>query len=102
MLVIFCIEQDNVAQFIGISIFGSNGETVYKVVDGIVSKGVEFEFNGVIIDNWQLIFGVMCYIVEDNEGNVVNFNLLCIMVKMFISYWLFVMLELIVGGGVNW
>lgn len=71
-------------------------------MDGIVSKGVEFEFNGVIIDNWQLIFGVMCYIVEDNEGNVVNFNLLCIMVKMFISYWLFVMLELMVGGGVNW
>lgn len=102
MLVIFCIEQDNVVQFIGIFIFGSNGEIVYKVVDGIVSKGVEFEFNGVIIDNWQLIFGVMCYIVEDNEGNVVNFNLLCIMVKMFISYWLFVMLELIVGGGVNW
>lgn len=102
ILFVFCIEQDNVVQVIIIFISGSNGEFVWKFIDGMVSKGVEFEVNGVIIDNWQMIFGVIWYVVEDNEGNVVNFNFLCISVKLFICYCLLVILELMVGGGVNW
>ena len=74
-LAIFRIEQDNVAQSTGTPIPGSNGETAYKAVDGTVSKGVEFELNGAITDNWQLTFGATRYIAEDNEGNAVNPNL---------------------------
>ncbi len=71
-LAIFRIEQDNVAQSTGTPIPGSNGETAYKAVDGTVSKGVEFELNGAITDNWRLTFGATRYIAEDNEGNAVN------------------------------
>ena len=85
-LAIFRIEQDNVAQSTGTPIPGSNGETAYKAVDGTVSKGVEFELNGAITDNWQLTFGATRYIAEDNEGNAVNPNLP----------------RTTVGGGVNW
>ena len=77
-------------------------ETAYKAVDGTVSKGVEFELNGAITDNWQLTFGATRYIAEDNEGNAVNPNLPRTTVKMFTSYRLPVMPELTVGGGVNW
>ena len=35
---------------------------------GQSSKGVEFELNGAITDNWQLTFGATRYIAEDNEG----------------------------------
>lgn len=101
-LAIFRIEQDNVAQSTGTPIPGSNGETAYKAVDGTVSKGVEFELNGAITDNWQLTFGATRYIAEDNEGNAVNPNLPRTTVKMFTSYRLPVMPELTVGGGVNW
>ncbi len=101
-LAIFRIEQDNVAQSTGTPIPGSNGETAYKAVDGTVSKGVEFELNGAITDNWQLTFGATRYIAEDNEGNAVNPNLPRTTVKMFTSYRLPVMAELTVGGGVNW
>ena len=65
-------------------------------------KGVEFELNGAITDNWQLTFGATRYIAEDNEGNAVNPNLPRTTVKMFTSYRLPVMPELTVGGGVNW
>lgn len=101
-LAIFRIEQDNVAQSTGTPIPGSNGETAYKAVDGTVSKGVEFELNGAITDNWQLTFGATRYIAEDNEGNAVNPNLPRTTIKMFTSYRLPVMPELTVGGGVNW
>ncbi|HHQ8603779.1 TPA: ferric-rhodotorulic acid/ferric-coprogen receptor FhuE [Escherichia coli] len=101
-LAIFRIEQDNVAQSTGTPIPGSNGETAYKAVDGTVSKGVEFELNGAITDNWQLTFGATRYIAEDNEGNAVNPNLPRSTIKMFTSYRLPVMPELTVGGGVNW
>lgn len=63
-LAIFRIEQDNFAQSTGTPIPGSNGETAYKAVDGTVSKGVEFELNGAITDNWQLTFGATRYIAE--------------------------------------
>jgi outer membrane receptor for ferric coprogen and ferric-rhodotorulic acid len=54
---VFRIEQDNLAQSTGVPIPGSSGEIAYKAVDGTVSKGVEFEANGAITDNWQLTFG---------------------------------------------
>ncbi|EEN0867977.1 ferric-rhodotorulic acid/ferric-coprogen receptor FhuE [Salmonella enterica] len=98
-LSVFRIEQDNVAQTTTIPIPGSNGEFAWKPTDGTVSKGVEFEVNGAITDNWQMTFGATRYIAEDNEGNAVNPNLPRTSVKLFTRYRL---PELTVGGGVNW
>lgn len=101
-LAVFRIEQDNVAQSTGAPIAGSNGDTAYKAMDGTVSKGVEFEVNGAITDNWQMTFGATRYVAEDNEGNAVNPNLPRTTVKLFTRYRLPAMPELTVGGGVNW
>ena len=101
-LAVFRIEQDNVAQSTGSPIAGSNNETAYKAVDGTVSKGVEFEINGAITDNWQMTFGATRYVAEDSEGNAVNPNLPRTSVKLFSSYRLRAVPELTVGGGVNW
>ncbi|EAR7989957.1 ferric-rhodotorulic acid/ferric-coprogen receptor FhuE [Salmonella enterica] len=101
-LSVFRIEQNNVAQATTIPIPGSNGEFAWKPTDGTVSKGVEFEVNGAITDNWQMTFGATRYIAEDNEGNAVNPNLPRTSVKLFTRYRLPVMPELTVGGGINW
>ncbi|EOV4965339.1 ferric-rhodotorulic acid/ferric-coprogen receptor FhuE [Salmonella enterica] len=101
-LSVFRIEQDNVAQATTIPIPGSNGEFAWKSTDGTVSKGVEFEVNGAITDNWQMTFGATRYVAEDNEGNAVNPNLPRTSVKLFTRYRLPAIPELTVGGGVNW
>ncbi|VUS60947.1 FhuE receptor [Klebsiella pasteurii] len=101
-LALFRIEQDNLGQATGGQIPGSNGEAAYKTVDGTVSKGVEFEINGALTDNWQMTFGATRFVAEDNEGNAVNPNLPRTSVKLFTRYRLPVMPELIIGGGVNW
>ncbi len=67
-----------------------------------MSKGVEFEVNGAITDNWQMTFGATRYVAEDNEGNAVNPNLPRTSVKLFTRYRLPAIPELTVGGGVNW
>ena len=101
-LAVFRIEQDNVGQSTGVPIAGSNGDTAYRAMDGTVSKGVEFEVNGAITDNWQMTVGATRYVAEDNEGNAVNPNLPRTTVKLFTRYRLPAMPELTVGGGVNW
>ena len=100
-LSVFRIEQDNVGQDTGTPITGSD-ENAFEAVDGTVSKGVEFEINGALTDNWQLTFGATRYVATDNEGKRVNPNLPRTTVKMFTSYRLPVLPELTVGGGVNW
>lgn len=100
-LSIFRIEQDNLGQSTGRPIQGST-DTAYESVDGTVSKGVEFEINGALTDNWQMTFGATRYVAEDNEGKAVNPNLPRTTVKLFTSYRLPAMPELTVGGGVNW
>lgn len=101
-LAVFRIEQDNVAQSTSVPIAGSNGDTAYKAMDGTVSKGVEFEVNGAITDNWQMTFGATRYVADDNEGNAVNPNLPRTTVKLFTRYNLPALPALTVGGGVNW
>ena len=101
-LAVFRIEQDNLAQSTGTVIPDSNGETAYREADGTVSKGVEFEINGALTDDWQMTFGATRYIAEDSEGNAVNPNLPRTSVKLFTSYHLPMLRELTVGGGVNW
>ena len=100
-LSVFRIEQDNLGQSTGRTIQGST-DTAYESVAGTVSKGVEFEINGALTDNWQMTFGATRYVAEDNDGKAVNPQLPRTTVKLFTSYRLPAMPELTVGGGVNW
>lgn len=100
-LSVFRIEQDNLAESTGKTISGST-DIAYRGVDGTVSKGIEFEINGALTDNWQMTFGATRYIAEDNEGKAVNPYLPRTTVKLFTSYRLPTLPDLTVGGGVNW
>ena len=100
-LTIFRSELDNVAQSTGQTIEGSN-DTAYVGKSGTVSRGVEFEVNGAITDNWQMTVGGTRYIAEERDGTAVNPTLPRTQLKMFTSYRLPVLQELTVGGGVNW
>lgn len=99
---VFRIEQDNVAVSTGTTIPGSGGQTAYKSIDGTVSKGIEFELNGALTDNWQLTFGGSRYIAEDEDGNAVNPQQARTSLKLFTRYQLPMLPELAVGGGARW
>lgn len=101
-LSVFRTEQDKVAVSTGQAIPGSGGQTAYKSVDGTVSKGVEFELNGALTDNWQLTFGASRYIAEDENGDAVNPSQPRTTAKLFTRYQLPMLPELAVGGGVRW
>jgi len=101
-LAVFRIEQDHLAQSTGGVVSGSNGETAYREADGTVSRGVEFEVNGALTDNWQMSFGATRYVAEDSDGAAVNSDLPRTSVKMFTSYRLPMLPDMTVGGGVNW
>ncbi len=99
---VFRIEQDNVGQSTGIAIPGGGGEFAYRSVDGVVSKGIEFEVNGAVTDNLQMTFGGTRYVVDDRDGQSVNPDQPRTSFKLFTRYQLPTLPELIVGGGVNW
>lgn len=98
---VFRSELDNVAQTTGRIIEGTT-DTAYQGVDGTVSRGIEFEVNGAITDNWQMTFGGTRYIAEDRDGKAVNPDLPRTQLKLFTSYRLPALQALTVGGGVNW
>jgi len=100
-LAVFRIEQDNVAESTGRSVAGST-DTAYVGKNGTVSRGVEFEVNGALTDNWQMTVGGTRYIAEDSEGEAVNPQLPRTQLKLFTSYRLPMLQQLTVGGGVNW
>ncbi|WP_254313176.1 ferric-rhodotorulic acid/ferric-coprogen receptor FhuE [Rahnella aceris] len=98
---IFRAELDNVAQSTGRIIPGTT-DTAYEGKNGTVSRGVEFEVNGALTDNWQMTFGGTRYIAEDENGDAVNPQLPRTQLKLFSSYRLPMLQDLTVGGGVNW
>ncbi|TKY82111.1 ferric-rhodotorulic acid/ferric-coprogen receptor FhuE [Pectobacterium polonicum] len=98
---VFRIEQDHVAQTNSARFAGSN-ETIYYAVDGVVSKGIEFEVNGAVTDNLQMTFGGSRFVVDDKDGKSVNPELPRTSFKLFTRYQLPMVPDLTVGGGVNW
>ncbi|MEZ0582212.1 ferric-rhodotorulic acid/ferric-coprogen receptor FhuE [Erwinia sp. STN24] len=100
-LSVFRIEQDNVAQSTGQIIAGST-DTAYVGKSGTVSRGIEFEVNGALTDNWQMTVGGTRYVAEDSEDEAVNPQLPRTSLKLFTSYRLPSLQALTVGGGVNW
>lgn len=77
-LSIFRIEQSNYAEEISGAFVYENGvktaEKAYRAVDGVVSKGIEFEADGEINDHWSVNFGVAKFQAKDAQGNKVNTN----------------------------
>ena len=66
------------------------------------AKGIEFELNGALTDNWQLTFGATRFIAEDKRGNAISSDQPRTTMKLFTRYQLPMLPELAVGGGVNW
>lgn len=98
---VFRTELDNVGQDTGRIIPGTQ-ENAYVAKDGTVSRGIEFELNGAITDNWQMTFGGTRYIAEERDGTAVNPQLPRTQLKLFTTYRVPTLQALSVGGGINW
>ncbi|WP_416699914.1 TonB-dependent siderophore receptor [Acinetobacter pittii] len=75
-LSVFRIEQSNFAESIPDTFIIRNGtqttEQAYRAVDGVESKGFEFEADGEINDNWAVNFGIANFEAKDAKGTKVN------------------------------
>ena len=97
-LSIFRIEQDGVAEAIdGVYVSGTT-DTAYRSVDGVTSKGVEFEIDGQLNDDWNISFGIAYFKAYDQEGNAVATESNRTTANLFTTYrWD----KLSLGGGIN-
>ncbi|MDO6406688.1 ferric-rhodotorulic acid/ferric-coprogen receptor FhuE [Pantoea phytobeneficialis] len=98
---VFRSELDNVAVSTG-QVNASTGNTIYEGKNGVVSKGVEFEVNGALTDNWQMTFGGTTYLAEDRNGDAYNSQLPRTSFNLFTSYRLPQLDALTLGGGATW
>ncbi|MDR7016834.1 TonB-dependent siderophore receptor [Acinetobacter sp. 3657] len=90
-LSIFRIEQTNFAESItGTFVKNAQGvvtsEQAYRGVDGVVSKGVEFEVDGEINDNWGINFGIANFEAKDAKDQKVATNSARTTSNLFIKY----------------
>ncbi|HEI8866808.1 TPA: ferric-rhodotorulic acid/ferric-coprogen receptor FhuE [Serratia odorifera] len=100
-LSVFRTEQDNLGVSTGTYIPGT-AEMAYESISGTVSRGVEFEVNGALTDNWQMTFGASRFVAEDKDGKAVNPFMPRTTLKLFSSYRVPTLQALTLGGGVNW
>lgn len=99
-LSLFRTEQNN----LGISTYapiGTSTEYAYESIDA-VSRGVEFEVNGALSDNWQMTFGASRYVAEQRNGTAVMPEVPRTTARLFTRYRLPMLQDLTVGGGINW
>ncbi|MFV7790920.1 TonB-dependent siderophore receptor [Aliarcobacter lanthieri] len=99
-LSIFRVEQDGVGQ---IDDSGRNiitGEIAYKSAKGVVSKGVEFEMDGEITDNWNLSFGIANFEAKDAQDEKFNTTSSRTTANLFTKYK--INKDLSIGGGLNY
>lgn len=75
-LSLFRIQQSNFAEAITGQFIVRNGqltnEQAYRGVDGVESKGFEFEADGEINDHWGINFGIANFEAKDAKGVKVN------------------------------
>ena len=103
-LAVFKTQQDNVAEAIdNVFIPDANGdptkEQAYRSVDGVESKGIEFELDGKITNNWDMSFGITHFSAEDAAGKKVETLASRTTANLFTKYTLD---KWSVGGGVNY
>ena len=99
-LSVFRTELDNAPVDTGR--FSDSGSAIYETTDGVVSRGVEFEINGALTDNWQMTFGGTTYIAKDSKGEAYNSQLPRTSFNLFTQYRIPQFDKLTLGGGVNW
>ena len=86
-LSIFRIEQSNVAEKIdGQFVETSKTEQAYRAVDGVVSKGFEFEVDGEISEQWAVNLGIANFEAKDAKGTKVNTDNARTMANLFVKY----------------
>lgn len=88
----FRIEQTNFAEAIS-GVYVVDGgvqitEQAYRGVDGVVSKGVEFELDGEINDHWGVNFGIANFEAKDADGNKVTTTSARTTSNLFVKYQL--------------
>lgn len=101
-LSLFRIEQDNLGQIIPDAYVNNSSENAYKEVQGVVSKGVDFEVNGQVTDNLKMTLGATRYVAKDSAGDRTNPYMPQTSVKLFTSYTLPALPKMTIGGGANW
>ena len=74
-------------------------EQAYRSVDGVESKGIEFELDGKITNNWDMSFGITHFSAEDAAGKKVETLASRTTANLFTKYTLD---KWSVGGGVNY
>ncbi len=105
---VFRMQQENVAEYAGqVPQDPSNpsGPTrsSYNEVDGTVSKGIEAEVVGEILDGWQVSAGYSRFKAQQADGSDVNTMIPRKQFNLFTSYRLPGALRgLTIGGGVRW
>lgn len=98
---LFRTELDNAAEATTQTIQGS-GDTAWIGRKGVVSRGVEFEINGAVTDNWQMTVGGTRYLAENRDGSTFNPQLPQTSFNLFSRYRLPALQPLTLGGGVRW
>lgn len=83
---IFRIEQDNAAEKIDGSFVQGTTEQAYRAVNGVVSKGVEFEADGQITDQWSVNLGIANFEARDQANKKVNLDNARTSANLFTKY----------------
>ncbi|RBQ26512.1 TonB-dependent siderophore receptor [Arcobacter sp. CECT 9188] len=99
-LSIFRVEQDGVGE---VDNSGRNivtGGIAYKSSKGVVSKGVEFEMDGEISDNWNISFGIANFEAKDAQDKKFNTASSRTTANLFTKYK--INKDLSIGGGLNY
>ena len=94
-LSVFRIEQDG-TETDGAQV---NGYQPYTFVEGVTSKGFEFDIHGQLTDNFSLSMGVANFKAEDAEGNKFNTKASRTTANLFAKY---TMDKLQLGAGLNY
>ncbi len=94
-LSVFRIEQDG-TETDGAQV---NGYQPYTFVEGVTSKGFEFDIHGQVTDNFSLSMGVANFKAEDAEGNKFNTKASRTTANLFAKY---TMDKLQLGAGLNY
>lgn len=98
-LSVFRIEQDNLGQVDPNNLVPGSTNQAYEPAEGATSKGFEFEVNGALTDNWNVLLGWSQFRAEDANGEAVNTEHPRRTATLYTTYR---MDDLTLGGGLNW
>ena len=100
-LTFFRIEQDKAAQLVGGGVKVSTNPTkdAYKTVDGVTSRGFEFDISGKITDNLNLNLGIARFLAEDGDGKEFNTDASRTTATAYATYKLN---DFTLGGGIQY